>query len=609
MNEALRAILGDWSESWRYPDLVALLARGDRGDLDPAEAAQALIAGIANPRTWREAFETLARAGEFLAAEALLEDHGHRVGFEPGDQEELRRLLDGSKAAARAELNALAVSLAGRAGRVEMVAAVSEEEIGGALTRSRAEAERLLNAWEQELRKAEEQVTRGLRARLEEVPAGVSPGQDEEAWRAAVGRCIKAREFDAARFLLDTGPSPTLAVDEPSAVPRLPTWPWDEPLPELLGWFLGRDAAPREFATRCRPAPGDVAASALLNTLDQLARSPVRDAAQAADFAVILDAFIGLTEPPSRPAEPRGDGFETRLYGLRNSRLPALAAAGAGGVRFWLPRTPKAVPPEVRPGESLGLAFVPETAPTSARGLVWFDARALFRLMSDSAHRQIHFLRELGARMRLEDIVPEWADGALSLPKDAADLRVYAAWLFDIANLQVEGPELADVIVYYSGAKPALLLQLTRALLLETPGRLSPLRLTDLERAWYAPTFRATARAYLLAPLASDALARATLGATLYALPSSDREVYVADVASALDLLGFTKTDEAGVRRDLDRLAATGLLRADPARNSYGLPHSGIGHLLLDAVGDPEAFVREVGTDGVFMGTVTGAGS
>jgi hypothetical protein len=164
--------------------------------------------------------------------------------------------------------------------------------------------------------------------------------------------------------------------------------------------------------------------------------------------------------------------------------------------------------------------------------------------------------------------------------------------LFDIVNVEFEGPELADVLVYYSGGRPDLFLLLVRTLFVGLSSRHSLLRPADLTRAWLLPSFRESAVAELLKPVEAVPFDQASLGAVLWACSQPGGEVTLEEIRYAFEMISGVQSSEARVRESLDHLVGTALIEGGPPPAHYRTPHSGIGDLLLDAIPNPEAYVQ-----------------
>jgi hypothetical protein len=584
----LRDILSAWGDLWRYPGVVSLLDRGQ--EPAPAEIVLALMDGLAVPRDQQAAFAALLRLGEFRAAEALLEDEAFRAAVTGSGANAPEQKLAAARRRAREELQAHLTGLEERARRTGSGPA-PPAGIDRALEVSRVQAEDLITRWEDEIRAAEEQTRQQLRVQLEAEGASA----DTLAWGEAVERCLEAGEFEAARALLGGGPS--AAMEGPLGTPRRPPWPWDEePTAEVLGWFEGKLAVPQAFLARWRHDAHDGEAAALVQALkDVVAKGST--AATVSTLAAALEAFLGQSPPPAREVTEHAGGVETRLHGLADARLPFLGVAGDSGVRFWVCGLPDAEPPPDGPG--VIVCFTTGPAPPPRRGAVWLDPRSLFRLLGDSrASRRTNFLRELGARVDLRDAVPPGSD-TLPLPSgNAAGLRAYVHWLFDLLSVEVDGPALTDVLIFRAGTHAGVLLRLVQSLLEGAAGRRAPITLEDVSRVWQSETFRESARQALLAPLLGELRVQAVLGAAFLAGLTPGGELTDEETLFFLEDVQGGAFAEPEVGDGLRRLAAAGLLEAVEGRQ-YRIPLSGVGFLLLDVLGDLEGFVRTaLGKDG-----------
>lgn len=585
--QLLREILGAWEEVWRYPGLVSLLNRSL--EAAPKEIELAILDGLAVPRSQREAFAALLRQGEFHAAEKLLESNDFRAAVAEGDPPEEKLAIARRRAREESQLlMTLLMQRSRRAGRPSD----PPVEIDQALRDSRIWAKSLLDRWEAGVTGAEEEARQTLRARLEVACQPSEASADMSAWCASIERCIDAGEFEVAQFLLDGGPGAP-PPEGPLGVPRLAPWPWDEPPGEVLDWFEGKGAVPPDFASRWRHAPDDQGAAALVRALRPFIDEGPTTATVAA-LAAALEAFLGHTGSPERKVVEREDGLETRLYGLADARLPFLGrTTGNAGVRFWLPRQPGAEPQFAEGEEGVVLCFTLAHAPFPLRRVVWLDVQSLFRLLGAKAHRRTNFLREVGRRVDLQDAIPDQTE-TLAIPRGGASvLGVYARWLFDLLDVEVGGPVLADVLVFRAGAWPGLLLLLVRALFESASWRRSPIHPDAVSLAWHSKGFRQVARAELLAPLTGDSRTKAVLAASFLVGLVPGGIVTNGEARLALDDLWNEEIGEQEVEDRLRRLADAGLLEA-VAEGEYRIPPSGVGFLLLDLLDDFKGFAHGV---------------
>nr|UUL70759.1 hypothetical protein [Vitiosangium cumulatum] len=376
--------------------------------------------------------------------------------------------------------------------------------------------------------------------------------------------------------------------EEALAVPRLPEWPWSEPLVEVLGWAQGTKPAPGEFRSRWLHRPEDEASRALVSVLARAANVGSFSHELAREFADALDAFLGGEPWGQHEVVPRPGGFETRLFALDDPRLPALRAVAERGIPLWVDAAPDVSAEEAT--HTNGLRFHFWKVPTEQDEAFRFDARTLLRLLRDARHRRANFLREIGARSKLANAIPQDLDRLRLPPMNRGELDVYSTWLLDVLNVQVEGPVLVDVLLHYSGGLQRLLLHLLRVVLAGMPSRRAPLSVEDVERAWRSAAFRDAARLELLEPLTSQSELRAVLGAAVLTAGHPGAEFTVEDVAFALDEFWNTDLPADRVGAALERLVELRL--SARGEQKYRIPTSGVGSLLFDWLSDVDAYVR-----------------
>lgn len=589
----IRDILEAWSDLWRYPELLVSMARASTGEDDTVALVKGLIDGIAAPRPPKESVELLISAGEFAAARRVLDSDELGTVVDAGDREELSKALDEARDRAADEVRARAVALEARARRAGLTTAMPGG-VDDAIRDRRSDADSLLDEWEADICAAEAKFSDELRQRL----AKTTEKSEEEttpqtrAWRASVQRCLDAREYDVARFLLDAGPTAATPV-EPLLVPRRPPWPFSEPLAEVLEWYAGTRPAPPDFHDRWRHDPTDQTAASLVEVLSRIADEGFQNADSVRMFANCLDRFLGHDGPEPEVSEHE-DWFETRLWAVADPRLPCLGASGAGGVRLWIPRTEDTLSLEGPQQDALGICFLGAGGRQCPARTIAFDTWTLLPLFADrdQEHRRLNFLRALGSRVELDAAIPPEIKTIPVPARDPAAASVFAAWVLDIVNVGVTEPAVVDLIVYYAGADPRLVLHLLRALFCTASSRRAALGLDDLERAWRGATFRDAARAHLLGPLDAQPLLRAVLGAALLMGEQPGSPVPVEDICFALDELSDRSLPEQEVRTALDRLVEMGILDALERGGHYLIPASGIGRILRDTVDDAERYVH-----------------
>jgi len=344
--------------------------------------------------------------------------------------------------------------------------------------------------------------------------------------------------------------------------------------PELLGWYEPGATAPADFHTRWRPPNDDPTANDLLRALGGVLTKQTETT--AAELAVGIDAFLGHeVDPAAYHAVALPDWVEAPLYGLADWRLPAFGAAGTGGLRLVISRSPEnGVPPRL---EVEGVSF---------------DQSALLRLMPDRPNRRINFLRELGGRMQLTDVVPAQVGALGVVGQKPGEMIAFVWWVLDILHVDAEDAALADMVVYLVGGREDLLFPFLRSVFAVHPSRDSTVNMETLARAWEQPSLREAAQAALLDPLTADPLARAALSAILCYCRLSEADVSESEVAEALLLYG-ADPDQATVREALERLVACGLLARGADQGNYRALASGVTSLLLASHANSEAFLKD----------------
>ena len=431
--QAFRDILYQWNELWRYPDLLVTLEQTNAQRPNPEIFAKELIAGLASPQSPRECLLSLLRSGEFQSAERVLETASFGAASSPDDHEALLQELDRARRDAEEEVRARTATLQARASSVGLLgqAPAGVDEV---IERRITESQSLLDGWEDQIRKKEAEFEEELQRRLNEATVAIdgkkTPGT--AAWKKSVERCLEAREYEAARFLMESGPAAKVPdePDEPLFIPRRPPWPWDEPLGEVLQWFQDTQPSPREFHAGWRHDSNDRPAARLLNALQKVEDSGVADFESAREFADALDGFLGCEEM-EREVAARGNWFETTLRGLDDPRLPCFALDDSVGVRLWIPGARDAGPLDGLEDDALGLCFLPDQDVQYPDGVVGFDSWTLLRMFADREHRGLNFLRDIGSKTDLETLVPTDVSGVRLPPMDPGATRGYTAWVLD----------------------------------------------------------------------------------------------------------------------------------------------------------------------------------
>ena len=587
--QALRNILNRWSEVWRYPDLIAALEQADTENSSPETFAKGLIAGLASPRPPRECLRSLLRGGGFQSAERVLETASFEAAVGPDDHEALTQELDKARRDAEEEVRVRTFALQARANRVG-VPRLTPVNVDDVVDKRVTESQSLLDEWESEIRRKEAEITEELQRRLDEATGAIDGAATSEmaAWIKSVERCIEAREYEAGRFLMESGPAAGVS-DEPLFVPRRPRWPWDESLREVLQWFQDTQPSHHEFHAVWRHDSDDKPAVLLLNVLEKVEDSGVTHIDSARELADALDGFLGR-EGMDRKVVARGSWFETALHGPDDPRLPCFARNDSVGVRLWIPSTREAAPFDGLEGDAPSLCFLPDGNVPCPVGAVGFDSWTLLRLFADREHRRLNFLREIGGKIGLDAVVPADASGVRLPPMDHGTMRGYAARVLDIVNIGVASPAVVDVIVYCTGSSPRLVLHLLRILLGSVSSRRAVIGLDDIKRAWQSRVFRSAACSELLGPLDGEPMLRAILGAALYVGLRPGGSFSAEDICLAIEMFQGDEFDEAAARTCLDRLTSFNLIEVSETNGAYRIPASGVGSILLDAIDNSEEY-------------------
>jgi hypothetical protein len=610
MTVPIVALIAEWPERWRYPRLA--VAVGQDGPAPAvADLAGLLLADLAQPRTLGEALAALIADGEFASAEQLVLELLEAPDIAGGaglTDEDLRQAED-NIAAGQEEAEAEALrEWAALDARAEAVGMAGEPAVGlAALARERRPA-----ACDSVGRRAariatvENEVRSDLKRQVADwaVVHGDADGYPE--WSEAVQTLIQAGEFAIARAVIVAGPDRVPSAG-PLTVPQPPvSWPWpDRPVAEVLTWYAEGGRFPDVEFLRFRPPAEDELAARLLIVVRAMAEWVTVDAVRA--FAAALTELVG--DPAAPRAEEMLDGFVTRVFGLRDSRLPQLASI-ADGVAVWV-------------SASTSSDTAPQPPPAGIGPVVWFrpilvapgppradvamlDIADLLRLMapgpsrraSTAAERRINLLRLLVPRFGAAVAL---GDGPILLG-EGASWRDSLAWLFDLLGLLPDAPVL-EVLRRDSSEHPAALRSLLDGLLESVERRGGGRRVTtDDLRSEHTPLARERIRSAVLAPLAANASARLVLWLVLWQFDQA-RAFTVDEVLGGYRYLEMPDRVAARVATPdavvdaLDTLASARLVWRDADR--YRLPAAGLGEALLEPTGGGPreravALIREI---------------
>lgn len=596
MDGAVLDLVSGWPGRWRHPELAVAVARPG-GPADETAVARLLFAGLARPRDLEQSLTALLDGGHFAVVETFLLDalddaDPTAAGPRLVDIAQWRRTED-ALAAARATAADQAAQrwrdLAARADAVDLAIA-DDPALSDVVERDAGDAAELLDERERAIAAAENgrvaAVSRELAARLATAGEG---DPSREQWAESVRACLRAGEFRTAEEILEAGDDGVVEAG-PLTVPPPPLfWPWRAAsVSEVLEWYDRPDRSP---GPAFRPyAAGARALTGLRDAVGALHRRVGPDTVTA--FATALAETLGESAAP-RTEEHAGAGFRTRLFGLRDARLPRLPLLDADGVTLWIsagdPDDPDPAPPPELSGPVVWFRPV-TTAPQSDRPEVAvLDLSGLLRALADSGSRRTD---TFGRRINLLRVLAPALDTSVLLGGSELHLGTGAtrrdslAWLFDLAGLRPDRPVL-DGLLHDSGGHPVALRSLMAALFenVTAPGHEVRVTLADL-RAVRTPEVRRRAGAELLAAVRSDPAARFVLFLALALFDRSAR-IGAADLLDSVGLLDLDPEVEGrlsrhvAVDRPLVSLARGGLLE-DLGGGRFGLPAAGLLDLLRD---------------------------
>lgn len=573
--EVIRAL----PDLWRYPQLASIIGQVEQPD--PRTLVPKLLADIANPGSRRQVFLNLLANGEIDQAKSLLDNPGFLFLFE-GDDETVSgfyRAYDETKSREIEAAQCRIAALKTRSIRVGLSDEVPTEILESA-AHSRSETEVWFDAWESSIEAKEGQIADEIR----NVPSYASSQRSDDIsvrqWRECVERCIKHREFDTARFLVDNGPT-AQAEQLPATVPQLSGWPYrmhKHTLRSIIQWYCNEDAAPAGFGSWVSDT-ADQDAAEMIKMLRQFSEADQPEAELAKEFAIRLDRFVGMEEPPPRTTNAVAGGFETRLFGLYDPKRPC-CGIGPDGIPF---RVTTASLNEDEPDCQLAIAVVLSGSVVPVRISV------LLQLLRPGSHRRISLLRDIGRHQSI--LTAQHYDlGRLTIPDQTEARRVWLNWLLDIAALQVNDQSVFALIEYYAG-KPASLLPLFLSTLLQMR-RGSTLEYDDLNVAWQSEGFRSAARERLLRKLDHEPISRAILAIVVELILDPHDAIQSDEIFDYLPDFGVENATKHQSTEALHYLVEQSLLELEKP-GEYRLPATGTRFLLLEAISDTLAFARD----------------
>jgi signal transduction histidine kinase/phosphatidylserine/phosphatidylglycerophosphate/cardiolipin synthase-like enzyme len=565
-------ILREWPGRWQYPELATeLQAEPHTSERLP----ELLLRDLVDPIPPEETARRLIKAGEFGTVDALRE----RAGLAPMTATAILQELEDARSAAQARIRYDADALLRRARRAEVALTIDFKAIDEQAERRLADAEQSLREVSRRVQEAEKSLAEQLRAEAENLLAASSLEEElASGWLRSVQDCIDAREFAAARRLLDHDPADAPSQD-PLAVPSLrPIWPFVESSAETaVSWYF-EDASrsPVGFES-WRPNKSDVAAWDALEALRGQLDAP--SAKNAAALCGALQRLVGAQFPAS-PVVAYGEGWHGQLYLPDNLRLPQTTILRRSGVTLWI-AGPTDPPPDTADPPILWLmtGAALSAAPPSATMVL--DLPFLFRLVAPVAAsgsieeiRLVNLVRQLAAQLSAEMLLGE-AQSGFSEP--------HMIWLLHVLGAGCDGV-VAEAIYYETAGRRELLAPLLDALLtVPVPGhgRHQPIDVAALNAARQSGTWRAEALERLLAPHEPDTAALLVLRVaaafeddtfTLEDVRAGIRVVAPQEIATTV----LASTDLLGAVRRLQRSA----LFEQVSDGLWRLPRDGIRDLL-----------------------------
>lgn len=463
--------LGRWPGRFRSARLVRALAEGNRLDADLA--AKAVLSGLVDDHDERQVFDGLLAAGEFGAAEWMLDECP--VLDDGTGPESTGGRLERTRDEARQDLTARLTELTQRA---EIAGIAIEDGLGPELDAlcltSGPRAEERLAAVEGEFGERAADKAGRLRERLQAAD-DLDPG-----YREGIEAHIEDGFLDTAEHIL--GGTETGQLPGPQSVRRLPPLEWKAPADEILRWHLERNGGPASF----RPV-ADEKARNLLGAYDALRQG---GESNAKEFARALDAFLHDSDQAAYRVTPEGEVFLTHLHHVffdphttrfaPSSRV-RLLVAGPGVTDVPEDLTERLTQPFIAVGPSL---IKPGLRGRRKAAVVTLED--LLRLVLNRNHRPVALLRILGRQWPTAALARDSAaDLERLLGADKQDRRLTLWWLVDLCGLG--DTTVADAIEFGTGLDSALIRVFLDYLdRRQDPDRADSGAMRDIARKWHA---------------------------------------------------------------------------------------------------------------------------
>ncbi|MEW2621523.1 ATP-binding protein [Streptomyces sp. NPDC048106] len=568
--DGARHLLGTWPGRFRYPEVLALLARrqSSYGPEDAVELARAVLARLGG-RPVRVVCEELLERGEFDAAEYLLAGCGD---LRPYDAERLARRLESLRVKA-AELVRQRLDALGRRAEGAGVAwrddPAETEELVEQARSGRPRVMARLDALADDLERRIADAARELAARL---PPPARAGAEDQAV-ARIRALLDAGELVAAAALLNREP-PGAPIPEGMTAP--PVWKpeWDPR--QFLDYHLnpGRLRPPAFVDWRA----ADRGARELLEAYGRLELDLSAEA--AVGFARALCRFLGAPPGPMTATPVENSSFHLAfLDGLfTGSALSRLHPTGrvdlyvGGPGAIGLPDTGEDERPCVAVGPRVEPSGYTDRRPTAVLTL-----RDLLRLvvLTDVPDR---------AAALLGILAPQWPVSALAGHSGPELGRILGgeadvAWrtLRWISRLSLGcGPAAVQAMEHCTGMDPHLLLVMLRYAQDPVDGADPVRRWAAAEGGWQQDEELTHALREELTARCGPPVAEAAWWAALAASDAVGGHLGREDAADMAEACGAEPWVRERILTAVDDLARRGLLTAAPDGGGLRIPLSGV---------------------------------
>jgi hypothetical protein len=534
-------------------------------DIDERQLLSELLAFDAEGRSGVASFDRLIEAGEYAAAEQLLDETGAEVtDLDRRTFEE--RLVDARQNASRASAEQARILLERtRALLSEIPPAVQSAVVcvTSGTRRSRIDGANALASARRIVDEMTVAQREALRAKIDMLAA--HPDGATLALRAGIA--LDGGHLDIARALLAGAPGTDDSAVAALSAPRPRRWIESTSLEDAIRW-LSTHEAPPGFDDLWRPHSADANAWSVIAALsDVLDAWPPRSEIFAR-FASALDRLLGGTGAIALPRSENG-ALSVRLPSLHlPDALWFRPASHPQGLLLVVPIVSGAsVPSETAVDEPIVALRLRESLNADRRA-IRIEGVQLVPLLKDP-DRATNVWRMLGVRTPLGgalagvDALLFRREGSAWNPAPGR-VRDLARTLVDFLGLDVE-PTLIDAVIQISGGIPALALAMLEALLAlvqeRSTGRTGTITVDDLRVAFWHDLYLGRVWSHCLTGYAEDSEVQRVFAAVRCASggPSVETQfaVRLQEVAEWTELAGL---DVATTERALQRLEASGLV-------------------------------------------------